>query len=208
MNAVSDVLGRIKQELEKAAPGAKLGVSGQLITDLHCAFNWIEAMKYLDGPTAYIRDTDGLPDLMRSCGLPDFEGGAWIGYGKPLDIIRYKFWNQIMNGLFSPSYFWSGYFCRRGDRKLSPEGEHIRKTLAEIRESGIDKMFAEGRRIPSRIAIVYSIPSLVVTGITGAKTLLNQAAYTNDFSGWAGLVRDMGFLPPDVVSSSDLISRL
>lgn len=206
MNAVSDVLGRIRQELEKAAPGAKLGVSGQLITGLHSAFNWIEAMKYLDGPTAYIRDTDGLPDLMRSCGRPDFEGGAWIGYGQPLDIIRFKFWNQIMNGLFSPSYWWSMYFCRRGDRKLSPEGEHMRKTLAEIRESGIDKMFAEGNRMSSRIAIVYSIPSLVITGITGAKTLLNQAAYTNDFSGWAGLVRDMGFLPPDVVSSSDLIS--
>ena len=206
MNAVSDVLGQLKQELEKAAPGAKLGVSGQLITGLHSAFNWIEAMKYVDGPTAYIRDTDGLPDLMRSCGLPDFEGGAWIGYGQPLDIIRYKFWSQIMSGLYSPSYWWSMYFCRRGDRKLSPEGEHIRKTLAEIRESGIDKMFAEGHRIPSRIAIVYSIPSLVITGITGAKTLLNQAAYTNDFSGWAGLVRDMGFPPPDVISSSDLIS--
>ncbi len=206
MNAVSDALARVKQELEKAAPGAKLGFSGQLITDLHGAFNWFEALKYVDCPTAYIRGTDGLPDLMRTNGLPDFSGGAWIGYGAALDVIRYNYWNQIVNGLFSPSYWWSGYFSRRGDRKLSPEGEHIRKTLAEIRESGIDKMFAEGRRTPSKIAIVYSIPSLVITGITGEKTMLNQLTYTNDFSGWTGLVRDMGFPAPDVIPSSELVS--
>lgn len=206
MNAVSDALARVKQELDQAAPGAKLGFSGQLITDLHGAFNWLEALKYVDCPTAYIRDTDGLPDLMRSNGLSGFSGGAWIGYGAALDDIRCNYWSQIVNGLFSPSYWWSGYFIRRGDRQLSPEGQHIRKTLAEIRESGVDKMFAEGRRTPSGIAIVYSIPSLVITGITGEKTLMNQLAYTNNFSGWAGLVRDMGYPAPTVIPSAELSS--
>lgn len=204
MQNVSGALGHVKQELEKASPGAKLGISGQLITDIYGAFNWTEALKYVDYPVAYIRDIDGLPDLMRSFSQPETMGGAWIGYGQMLPAIRFKFWHEIMNGMFSPAYWWYGYLSRRGDRRLSPEGEHIRETLAEIRRSGVDRMFADGKPVLSQISVVYSIPSLIACGITGEKNFLNQLAYNNNFSGWTALVRSMGLTPPRIITDSDL----
>ena len=206
MGNVSGALAHIKQELVKASPGAKLGFSGQLITDIYGAFNWQEALKHVDYPTAYTRDVDGLPDLMRSFKQPEAAGSAWIGYGQMLSAIRFKFWQEIMSGMFSPAYWWCGYLSRRGDRRLSPEGEHIKATLAEIRRSGVDRMFADDRPVASPVSVVYSIPSLVSCGITGEKNFLNQQAYNGNFSGWTAIIRSMGFTFPRIITDEDLES--
>ena len=197
---VSDAMRVMKSELVKTAPGARLGFSGQLSTDINGAFNWIEALKVVDNPIAYTRTTDGLPDLIRSYRQPAAAAGAWIGYGADADAIRYKFWNEIINGMFSPTYWWYGYLVRRGDGKLTPDGEKMKKLLAEIREAGADKIFAEAKAQPSPVALVYSIPSLVASGITGTHSNLNPSNYTNNFDGWDGLIRDLGFQPPQIIN--------
>lgn len=207
MFAVSDAFKSMKKELVARDPNARLGFSGQLITNVNGAFNWLEALKVVDDPTAYLRVNDGLPDLIRSFRRPEMGGaGAWIGYGQALPIIRWKHFDQIVNGLFSPSYWCANYFIRRGDSQLSLEGEHIRETLLEIRRSGLEQMFAEGREESAPITVVYSIPSLVASRISGETSAFSSDAFTQSFHGWTMLVRDMGFLPPRVLDSRSLVS--
>lgn len=204
MGNVSLAIKQIKEELDRAVPGARLGVSGQLITDVHGAFNWIDALPALDNPTAYVRETDGLPDLIRSFRKPGLSSGAWIGYGAAQPLLRWNYWNQIINGMFSPSFWYCNYFIRRGDGQLSPDGIFIKKLLAEIRNSGAEQMFAEAEAAPSPVALFYSIPSLVAAQISGQVSKLNASNYTLNFNGWSGLLRDLGFQPPQVITHSGL----
>ncbi len=204
MRAVSDALGKMKKELLRFDPEARLGFSGQLNTNLHGAFNWQAALQYVDYPTAYLRGSDGLLDLARSFLPQGGSCGAWIGYGVPLPEIRWNYWRQIVNGWFSPSYWWSGYFIRHGDQRLSREGEHLRDVLREIRSSGVDVTLAGSRVETSPFTLVYSIPSLVASAMTGQSSIFNPANYTANFNGWSALLRDLGWQPPQILSCADL----
>ena len=207
MFAVSDAIKALKEELVARDPNARLGFSGQLITNINGAFNWLEALKVVDDPTAYLRENDGLCDLIRSFRRPGVgSAGAWIGYDRALPFIRWQYFNQIVNGLFSPSYWYANYFIRRGDSQFSPAGEHIRQTLLEIRRSGLEQMFAEGLEITAPITVVYSVPSLVASRISGETSAFSPDSFTQSFHGWSMLVRDMGFLPPRVLDSRALVS--
>ena len=204
MGNVSGGIKALKQELETAAPGARLGFSGQLITNVHGAFNWIDALPAVDNPVAYIRDTDGLPDLIRSFGHPGLSAGAWIGYGAAQKTIRQRYWRQIINGMFSPSFWWYAYFIRRGDGQLTSDGKFLRKLLEEIRESGAEQIFAEAEILRSPIAVFYSLPSLVAATASGLNSIFTSANYTANFNGWTGLLRDLGFQPPKIISHEQL----
>jgi|GEM_PF-1553812 len=208
MFAVSDTLKLMKKELVACDPHARLGFSGQLIANIHGAFNWLEALKVVDDPTAYLRENDGLVDLIRSIRRPGAGGaGAWISSNtSTLPHVRWRYFNQIVNGLFSPSYWCGNYFIRRGDGQLSPEGEYVRKTLLEIRRSGLEQMFAEGHEKSAPITVVYSLPSLVAARISGETSAFTLSAFTQSFHGWTMLVRDMGFLPPRVLDSKALVT--
>ncbi|NLZ62980.1 MAG: hypothetical protein GX902_04150 [Lentisphaerae bacterium] len=204
MQAIPDAIGRMKKELVSFDPEGRLGFSGQLNTNLHGAFNWLEVLRYVDYPTAYLGGSDGLLDLVRSYHPQGGSCGAWIGYGAPLVEIRWNYWRQIINGWFSPSYWWSGYFIRHGDQRLSREGEHLRDVFREIRSSGVDVLLTGSQAETSPFALVYSIPSLVASAATGQSSVFNPANYTANFNGWSLLLRDLGWQPPRVLSCADL----
>ncbi|OQA83831.1 MAG: Beta-galactosidase trimerization domain protein [Lentisphaerae bacterium ADurb.Bin242] len=197
MTNLTHFLETIAGEIQAAAPGSEVGVSGMEMTRLYQGYDLPATMPFLKISCYY--QTPFSQDVIRSYSTVSHRIGSWTDYG-----ARSGIWNQLIGGLRTPSVWWYGHCFRRGDGRLSREGLHLKKIDASIRESGADLVLAHGVRKRSPITLVWSTPSLAAAGATGARTALNDAVYEANARAWSQLIRDMGLDSPNVMDSSDL----
>ena len=180
-----------------AATGGSTGVSGMQLTKLYQGFDQIESLSYMKCSAYY--HTPYALDAIRSFSTKEHLSGSFTDYG-----LRYGIWEQLIGGLRMPSVWWYGHLIRRGDGRLSKEGEHLKRMFAAIRDSGADQVLGYGRRRTSGIAVLWSTPSLVAAGASVYPSPVNADRYRGAVDSWSQLIRDMGLDSPDAVTPEQL----
>ncbi len=181
----------------RSAAGGSTGVSGMQMTKLYQGFDLIESLSYMKSSAYY--HTPFTLDALRSFSTPEHLTGSFTDYG-----VRYGVWEQLVAGLRMPSVWWYGHLMRRGDGRLSKEGEHLRDMFRTIRDSGADRVLGHGRRVKSGIAILWSTPSLVAAAASVYPSPVNADRYRETVDSWSQLIRDMGLDSPDAVTPDRL----
>lgn len=181
-----------------AEAGGTTGVSGMQLTKLYQGFDQIESLSYMRSSAYY--HTPFALDAIRSFSTKDHLTGSFTDYG-----LRYGIWEQLIGGLKMPSVWWYGHLIRRGDGRLSKEGEHLKRMFDNIRDSGADEILGGGRRVRSGIAVLWSTPSLVAAGASVYPSPVNADRYRGSVDSWSQLIRDMGLDSPDVVTPEQLV---
>jgi|GEM_PF-6868115 len=180
-----------------AATGGTTGVSGMQLTKLYQGFDQIESLSYMKCSAYY--HTPFALDAIRSFSTKEHLSGSFTDYG-----LRYGIWEQLIGGLQMPSVWWYGHLIRRGDGRLSKEGEHLKQMFGSIRDSGADRVLGYGRRRKSGIAVLWSTPSLVAAGASVYPSPVNADRYRGTVDSWSQLIRDMGLDSPDAVTPEQL----
>jgi len=180
-----------------AAAGGTTGVSGMQLTKLYQGFDLVESLSYMKCSAYY--HTPFALDAIRSFSTKEHLTGSYTDYG-----IRYGIWEQIIAGLRMPSVWWYGHLIRRGDGRLSKEGQHLSAMFRTIRDSGAERVLGCGRRSKSGIAILWSTPSLVAAAASVYPSPVNADRYRGTVDSWSQLIRDMGLDSPDTVTPDQL----
>jgi len=196
----AEAIGNEKRFLQEVDPEGKLAVSGMGVPNVYNGFDWYLLSRHLDYIVAYT-GWSGVVDMLRSFRKEGALLGSWNGYGSTAESIRNKIWHEAINQFFNPGYWWQGYLLNHGDYTISEAGKDFKEIIAEVKGSGIGKIFVEAEWIPSDIAIHQSTPSLVASNVTGNYNFLNETVFQSNLTGWVNLVRDMGFQPPTFLSS-------
>ena len=201
-SALDSGVAAVRDELLKVDPKAKLGHSGQGLTRINDCWDWRVMLRHYSQSSLYGRP-GGLPDIVRTRD-PRYPAGNWNGYGMPPDQVRFHCWNAVTDGLFAPAYWYDNYFFRRGDNRLNETGLHMKGLIAEVKSSGADPLMTRGKRVLSPFTLVYSPDSLAAAVVTGERSVLNRAAYTDNFIGWSLLLRSAGFPAPQAVGDDKI----
>ncbi|MBQ6470943.1 MAG: beta-galactosidase trimerization domain-containing protein [Victivallales bacterium] len=181
----------------QAGAGATTGVSGMQMTKVYQGFDLCESMSYMKSSAYY--HTPFTLDALRSFSTPAHLVGSFTDYG-----VRYGVWEQLIGGLRMPSVWWYGHLMRRGDARLSQEGEHLRRLFRSIRDSGAGHVLANGSRLVSGVALLWSTPSMVAAAASVYPSPVNEARYKDSLDSWSQLLRDMGLDSPEVVTPAGL----
>ncbi len=205
LGALDDGVEAVFQELRKVDPQGRLAHSGQGLTRVNDCWDWRVMLRHYSLSGLYGRNS-GLPDLVRTL-QPGYPAGMWNGYGLPLATIRSNCWNDLTSGLFAPAYWYDQYFYRRGDSRLNATGLHLQQLITEVNASGIDPLCTEGTRATSPFTLIYSPDCLMAAVITGCNSVISSQAYSNNFNGWAQMLRAAGYPAPQAVGD-DLIAAL
>ncbi len=80
----------------------------------------------------------------------------------------------------------------------------MRSLIREIRSAGAEELLAGGTTPPPRAAVFYSIPSLVLSFLTGKDGMFTPSAYTADFFAWLLAMRESGFGAPEIVTEETM----
>ncbi len=200
--------GAVKNQYEamKAVdPAGNLAISGMTITNMYVGYNWHDSMKYLSRVIAYDQDNSGTDDLLRSFERPGTQLGVWTGYNRPIPYVREMTYREILSGLSGNGNFASGFLMRHGDMKLTDYGKETAAMIAEIKSSGLDVITEPANRRSSPFAILFSIPSLVISGAGDTKETESRfRLYPRNFGSWTALIGNIGFQGPRVVDPLDL----
>ena len=203
LTALDTGMSGLHAELLSVDPKAKMGHSGQGLTRVEDCWDWRVMPKFYTQSSIYARDGGGLQDLLRTRD-PKYPAGNWNGYQMPLPQIRYYCWNDIVDGMFCPSYWTNNFFFRRGDNGLNEEGLHMKGVIREVKNSGADPLMTCGERVMSPFTLVYSPDSLIIAAATGATSYLDNLVYTHNFEGWTQLIRSAGFPAPQAIGDDKL----
>jgi len=196
----AEAVGNARRFIKEVDSEGKLSLSGMGTPNIYNGFDWYLISKNLDNITAY-NTKQGVADMLRSFKKEGDLFGAWLGYRSPSESVRNSVWWLVFNQFLNPCYFYEGFLFNHGDYTLSEGGEDFKKIISEVKGSGIGKIFAEAEWIPSDIAIHQSTPSLVAANVTANYNALNENVFQNNITGWINLIRDMGFQPPNFLSS-------
>ncbi|WP_176011585.1 beta-galactosidase [Victivallis sp. Marseille-Q1083] len=194
------------EAMKAADPAGRLATSGMIMTNPYTGFDWKETLKYLARVTGYDQPESGMDDLWRcSQTQPHSQIGDWTGYMNPIREVREKFYREIMLGLRANGHWANGYLLRHGDMKLCSYGESLREVLQEIKASGVDAATLPANREPSRFAILFSLPSMLLSDAGDQKECESRLRrYRSNFGSWTSLLADLGQQAPTVLSQDEL----
>jgi len=197
MNNMTQTLKMITEEIQAAAPGSEVGLSGMTMTRLYQGFDLLETIPFLKISCFYL--TPFSMDAVRSFSSTSHRIGSYTDYG-----VRYGVWEQLIGGMKTPSVWWYGHCMRNGDGRLSNEGLHLKKIFASIKESGADLVLSKGTRRKSPLTLVWSTPSLVTAGASGATSAISHQVYEDSAKSWSQLIRDLGLDSANVMTAASL----
>jgi hypothetical protein len=205
--ALGEVVAKQQKTLKDLDPFTRgLAVSGMGEPLLHNGFDWYDMEKSLNLVVAYIRESGRIMDPMRSfLGKGDLLS-AWNGYKTSDEFVDWRNWHEVINSFFAPSFWWANYLVNHGDCSISSYGKAMQKIIKDIRASGIGKLLLESERTPSQIAVLCSVPSLIVTEVSGTNGFVTITNYNANLDGWSGLLRDCGFQPPEYLSREQVLA--
>ncbi len=178
----ADFFRRLKAELRKGDPEARIGISGTQAAEAYGGYDWWRLAHALDFLQAYTHQTTG--EMQRSFGIK--LRAPWYGYAGVNPGLSYAQWHRLLNSARGGSYFVISYIVRP-DWTLTQSTADCKQWVQEAR-SGAAKLLLNADSRPADIAVHYSHPSIHGAYITGADDL-----FRNNRNGWVQCLNDLGY---------------
>ena len=172
-------------EMKKTDPKARYGLSGTQVPYPYNAMDWAQLGSVFSYHSNYWGGGE-LPHLHIDA-TPGCRFAQWNGYSSKGDLARHRTWQRFLCGQAGVS-FYEQFSMLNPDLRPSQSGRDIADATRDMR-TGLTKLLLKGRLEKDRIAIYYSMPSILGSSITG------HGAHKHHRYGWLWAVKDCGIMP-------------
>jgi len=172
-------------EMKQADPKARYGLSGTQVPYPYNGMDWAQV-----GPVfSYLSNYWGggeLPQLHADI-TPDCRLAQWIGYGSTGSRARWSVWTRNLHNQAGIS-FYDMFSMLNPDLRPSQSALDIAAATRDLRH-GLTKLLMNSDWTKDRVAMYYSMPSILGWTITG------RGEHKNERYGWLWAIVDCGIQP-------------
>jgi len=172
-------------DMRKGDPKARYGLSGTQVPYPYNAMDWAQLGPVFTYHNNYWGGGE-LPHLHVDI-TPDCRFAQWGGYSSKGAKARHRTWQRFLCGQAGISYY-EQFSMLNPDLRPSQSGRDIADATRDMR-TGLTKLLLKGRFEKDRIALYYSMPSILGSSITG------YGAHKQHRYGWLWAIKDCGFMP-------------
>lgn len=190
----ADTFRLIRETVRENDPDGNTVVSGTQTPNPWNACDWSELDDHIDHISCYAGGDQW--EVHRSF-KPGALIGTWTGYGACGVGVKHAMWSFLFHCGTQPRIFW-GYSFLNPDLTYSRSAFDLGEVFRAIKDSGLDRVVLEGKRVNYGIAIHYSFPSILASEALGRGGASDAAR-----SAWVRLVHDIG-LQFDFVSAPQI----
>ncbi len=199
---LADFYRDVQATIREVDPHAHAGLSGTQSPEAANGMDWWTLRNAFSYHHSY--NTSWSNELRRSF---QYLGGAeqspyFSGYSATDPAVENRFWWCLLHDTRGISAWKTGLFFY-GDFSETPSGRDTRRSLDEMR-SGVWRLVRRAKRQHDRIAIVYSMPTILAGALTGRERAINDHR-----NAWVLLLEDSGlqyeFVAPEQIEAGELL---
>jgi len=173
----------VRDTVRQIDPDGLTVISGTQAPNPWNACDWYWLDQHIDHISCY---SGGEQWALHRSFKPGALVGFWTGYGAHGPGVKHAIWSAFFQGITQPRIFW-GYSFLDPDLTYSKSGFDMGEAFRAIKDSGLDRVVLEGKRLNDGIAIHYSFPSILA-----AEALGRRGQFESNKSAWVRLIKDVG----------------
>ena len=199
---LADFYADVQRTIRAVDPHAHAGLSGTQSPEAANGMDWWTLRNAFSYHHSY--NTSWSNEMRRSF---QYLGGAeqspyFSGYSATDPWVENRFWWCLLHDTRGISAWKTGLFFY-GDFSETPSGRDTQRALNEMR-SGIWRVVRRAKRQNDKVAIVYSMPSILAGALSGKETAINDHR-----DAWVKLLEDDGlqyeFVASEQIEAGELI---
>jgi len=199
---LADFYADVQRTIREVDPHAHAGLSGTQSPEAANGMDWWTLRNAFSYHHSY--NTSWSNEMRRSF---QYLGGAeqspyFSGYSAVDPWVENRFWWCLLHDTRGISAWKTGLFFYP-DFTLTPSGRDTRRALDEMR-SGVWRLVRRAKRQNDRIAVVYSMPTILAGALHGQEGAINDHR-----NAWVQLLEDCGlqyeFVAPEQIEGGELV---
>lgn len=199
---LADFYAEVQRTIREVDPHAHAGLSGTQSPEAANGMDWWTLRDAFSYHHSY--NTSWSNEMRRSF---QYLGGAeqspyFSGYSATDPWVENRFWWCLLHDTRGISAWKTGLFFYP-DFSLTPSGRDTQRALHEVRD-GVWRLVRRAKRQNDRIAIVYSMPTILAGALTGQERAINDHR-----DAWVKLLEDCGlqyeFVAPEQIEGGELL---